>query len=331
MSTHFSPQRAIYGAGWDVPLAPTGGDRSARRCPASTRTTPARRCSPRRAARRPRNSSRRSSWPRRRHQAQQRLRRGPAATGPRVAGARRRRGRPQAARRAGAGDRRRLAAEVVPRQCALLEGEFDTAAADFDAVLAMLPGELDPKLALAATAELRGRTTKPRATTRRYGGRTTPTTAPRSGWRGSVRGRETERARSRHSTRSPPRQRISPRRARPRSRSCSTAAPPTDLDEPTLLDAGGRASALTLESATKRATIRLQVLDAALDWLQAGNTPKAATAARCRLRRSGHPDRDGTAATARWRTRRPMCGSASPWWKRPMRSGRGPEYDRRAE
>jgi serine/threonine-protein kinase PknG len=41
-------------------------------------------------------------------------------------------------------------------QCALLEGDFGSAAADFDAVLTMLPGELDPKLALAATAELRG-------------------------------------------------------------------------------------------------------------------------------------------------------------------------------
>jgi hypothetical protein len=41
-------------------------------------------------------------------------------------------------------------------QCALLEGEFDKAAADFNAVLATLPGELAPKLAIAATAELRG-------------------------------------------------------------------------------------------------------------------------------------------------------------------------------
>ena len=48
-----------------------------------------------------------------------------------------------------------------------------------------------------------------------------------------------------------------------------------DLDEPTLLDAGKRASTLTLESATKRATIRLKVLGAALDWLEAGHTPKA--------------------------------------------------------
>ena len=47
-----------------------------------------------------------------------------------------------------------------------------------------------------------------------------------------------------------------------------------DLDEPALLDAGRRASALTLESAAKRATVRLEVFGAALDWLRAGNTPK---------------------------------------------------------
>ena len=41
-------------------------------------------------------------------------------------------------------------------QCALLEDAFDKAAADFDAVLAVLPGELAPKMAIAATAELRG-------------------------------------------------------------------------------------------------------------------------------------------------------------------------------
>ena len=48
--------------------------------------------------------------------------------------------------------------------------------------------------------------------------------------------------------------------ARPRSRYCSTAATADDLDEQTLVDAGERASALTLESAAKRATIRLRVL-----------------------------------------------------------------------
>ena len=55
--------------------------------------------------------------------------------------------------RSSAGDWRLL---WYSAQCALLEGEFDKAAADFDTVLATLPGELAPKLALAATAELRG-------------------------------------------------------------------------------------------------------------------------------------------------------------------------------
>ena len=40
-------------------------------------------------------------------------------------------------------------------QCALLEGEFDKAAEDFNEVMALLPGELAPKMAIAATAEMR--------------------------------------------------------------------------------------------------------------------------------------------------------------------------------
>ena len=55
-------------------------------------------------------------------------------------------------------------------QCALLEGALDDAATEFDAVLAMLPGELAPKVALAATAELRGADDEAaRATIRRFG------------------------------------------------------------------------------------------------------------------------------------------------------------------
>ena len=78
------------------------------------------------------------------------------------------------------------------------------------------------------------------------------------------------------STRSPPPQRISPRQARAAIEILLDGRTAENLDEPTLLDAGKRASALTLESATKRATIRLNVLGAALDWLEAGNTPKTA-------------------------------------------------------
>ena len=60
-----------------------------------------------------------------------------------------------------------------------------------------------------------------------------------------------------------------------------------DLDEPTLLDAGKRTSALTLESAAKRATIRLKVLGSALDWLQAGNTPKTSRLLGCEFDEPG--------------------------------------------
>ena len=126
-----------------------------------------------------------------------------------------------------------------------------------------------------------------------------------------------------------PRQRITPRQAPPPSRSSSTDETSDNVDEPTLLDAGTRASTLTLESATKRATIRLKVLGAALDWLEAGNTPKASAAATVPTSTRRHPHRDGAVVPRSWRTRRPTCGSASLWWRRQMRSGRGPGYERR--
>jgi serine/threonine-protein kinase PknG len=50
---------------------------------------------------------------------------------------------------------------------------------------------------------------------------------------------------------------------------------PENLDEQTLLDAGKRTAELNLESAAKRATIRLRVFGAALDWLQAGHKTTA--------------------------------------------------------
>ncbi len=111
-------------------------------------------------------------------------------------------------------------------QCALLEGEFDKAAADFNAVLAMLPGELPPNWRSRPPLKCATRARTPRAITRRCGEQTTTMSAPHSGWRGSVRERETEPARSRRWTRSPPRRRISPLQPRPQSRSCSTAGPP---------------------------------------------------------------------------------------------------------
>jgi serine/threonine-protein kinase PknG len=160
-------------------------------------------------------------------------------------------------------------------QCALLEGEFDKAAADFDAVLAMLPGELAPKLAIAATAELHGA----RDDAMRY---------YEMAWRtersyySAAFGLARLRARMGDRTDA-----VAAMDQVPSSSAHFTVAgataieilldgrEPENADEQTLLDAGERTAALNLESAEKRATIRLKVLSAALGWLRAGNTSTA--------------------------------------------------------
>jgi serine/threonine-protein kinase PknG len=160
-------------------------------------------------------------------------------------------------------------------QCALLEDEFDKAAADFDTVLATLPGELAPKLAIAATAELR----EMRLEAARYF--ETVWRTDRS-YVSAVFGLARQRMRAAD--------RAGAIRALdqvPADSAHFTAAgataieilldgqTPESLDEPTLLDAGKRAAALTVESTTKRALIRLSVLGAALGWLRAGNQNRA--------------------------------------------------------
>ena len=157
----------------------------------------------------------------------------------------------------------------------------------------MLPGELDPKLALAATAELRGAYDE---AARYYETvwRTNHSFYSAAFGLARLRARAGDRAGA-----------IATLDQITTASAHFTAAGTTaieilldgrtsdNLDEPTLLDAGKRASTLTLESATKRATIRLKVLGAALDWLEAGNTPEGGPALRCRLRRGRHPHRDG--------------------------------------
>jgi serine/threonine-protein kinase PknG len=161
-------------------------------------------------------------------------------------------------------------------QCALLEGEFDKAAADFTEVLAVLPGELTPKLAIAATAELRAAHDD---AARYY----------ETVWRtdhsyvSAAFGLARQRARAGDRAGA-----ITALDQVPTASAHFTPAAASAIEillegheaktlkEQTLLDAGKRTSALTLESATKRATIRLLALGAALGWLRAGNTPKAA-------------------------------------------------------
>lgn len=155
-------------------------------------------------------------------------------------------------------------------QCALLDGELDQAGADFTAVLAMLPGELAPKLAIAGTAELRG----DHDTAARYYELVWQTDhtyfsaafglarqRARTGDRdGAILALDQVPASSAHFTAA---------RASAIDVLLGGRTPET-LDEQILLDAGTRTTALTLESAAKRAAIRLKVLGAALGWLQSG-------------------------------------------------------------
>jgi serine/threonine-protein kinase PknG len=141
-------------------------------------------------------------------------------------------------------------------------------------VLSSLPGELAPKLAIAATAELRGS----RDDAMRYYDAVWRT--DRS-YLSAAFGlsRQRERAGDRVNA-------IAALDQIPSASSHFTAAGATaievllegrtseHLDEQTLLDADKRAGALNLESTSKRATIRLRVLDAALDWLRHGNKTK---------------------------------------------------------
>jgi serine/threonine-protein kinase PknG len=160
-------------------------------------------------------------------------------------------------------------------QCALLEDEFEKAAADFDVVLATLPGELAPKLAIAATAELRGM--RPEAA--RYYETVWRTD---HGYVSAVFGLARQRVRADDRAGA-----IRVLDQVPTDSAYFTAAgataieilldgrEPESLDEQTLLDAGRRAAALNVESTTKRAMIRLWVLGAALGWLRAGNQTSA--------------------------------------------------------
>ncbi|WP_284235377.1 serine/threonine-protein kinase [Mycobacterium antarcticum] len=155
-------------------------------------------------------------------------------------------------------------------QCALLEDELGHAAADFDTVLATLPGELAPKLAMAATAELRGarkdalryyemvwRTDQSYVSAAFGLARQRERTGDRAG---AVFALDQIPAASAHFTDA----------GATAIEILLEGRTSKDLDEQTLLDVDRRAGALTLESTAKRATIRLRVLSAALEWLLPG-------------------------------------------------------------
>ena len=161
-------------------------------------------------------------------------------------------------------------------QCALLEGALDKAAAEFEAVLAELPGELAAKMAIAATAELRGE----REVAARY---------YETVWRtdhsyvSAAFGLARQRVHAGDTAGAITALDQVPTDSAHFTPAAATAIEilldgrtPENLDEGTLLDAGKRAAELNLESVTKRATIRLGILGAALGWLRAGHKASAA-------------------------------------------------------
>lgn len=158
-------------------------------------------------------------------------------------------------------------------QCALLEQHFDTATAEFGSVLASLPGELAPKVAIAAAAELAGEhevaakyyetvwRTDRGYVSAAFG---LARQRARAGDRiGAVEALDQVASTSAQFTAA----RVCAIEVLLDDRTCDT------LDEATLADTGSRAAALTLESAQRRAGIKLLVFEAALGWLQDGNTP----------------------------------------------------------
>jgi serine/threonine-protein kinase PknG len=160
-------------------------------------------------------------------------------------------------------------------QCALLEGDFDRAASDFDTVLATLPGELAPKIAIAATAELQG--ARDRAA-HYYGTvwRTDHSYVSAAFGLARQRVHAGDRAGAIAALDQVPTDsaHFTPAAATAIEILLDGRAPES-LDEPTLVDAGKRAAALNLESATKRATMQLGILGAALGWLRSGHKASA--------------------------------------------------------
>ncbi|MDA2891164.1 protein kinase [Mycolicibacterium sp. BiH015] len=161
-------------------------------------------------------------------------------------------------------------------QCALLEGDFGRANKDFDEVLSALPGELAPKMAIAATAELRGAfSDADRYYTTIWRTDSTYISAAFGVARHGARTGNTAGAIAALD-------RISPSTAY--FTLARTAAVEMMLDRDTcrardehmIVEAGSRAAAINLASAAAAAQLQLTVFTVALDWLEAGNTPQAA-------------------------------------------------------
>lgn len=171
-------------------------------------------------------------------------------------------------------------------QAALLNGDYPSAAADFEAVYAALPGEPAPKLALAAALELGA------AAARAENPDTEPPELSRAlalyevVWRtdhtylsaafGAARLRRTGGDRTGAVAVLDQVDRTSSMFTEARVAAVETLLThrdPADLDETLLRATGERVDRLRLDSRTRTAQVRMFVLEAALNWIRSGQQP----------------------------------------------------------
>ncbi len=190
----------------------------------------------------------------------------------------------------------------------LLDREYERAFANFDEVFRVLPGEIAPKLALAATAELilqQWDTPDPEHW-RAYAEKTYETV-----WRTdrgvvsaafglarqlAANGRVTEAVQALDAV--PAASRCFTTARMTAVLFMLTAAPVAELDEFTLHISASRVSSLP-RGESRAVQMRVLVLGAALAWLQAGNTPKRPDATLFGAPFTEHELREGTEATLR--------------------------------
>ncbi|MET9215083.1 MULTISPECIES: tetratricopeptide repeat protein [unclassified Nocardia] len=168
-------------------------------------------------------------------------------------------------------------------QAALLTGEYATAAADFEAVYAALPGEPAPKLALAAALELGAAQTEAVAAQHDRAlalyelvWRTDHTYL--SGAFGAARLRRASADRTGAVAVLDQVDRSSSMFTEARVSAVETLLAdraPAELDEALLREAGERVERLSLDSRTRTARVRMRVLEAALNWIRSGQRPRA--------------------------------------------------------
>lgn len=168
-------------------------------------------------------------------------------------------------------------------QAALLTGDHASAAADFEAVYAALPGEPAPKMALAAALELGAVAAEAAAAQRDRAlalyelvWRTDHTYLSAAVGAARLRRAKADRAGA-----------VAVLDQVDRGSSMFTEArvsavetllagrAPGELDETLLREAGERVERLSLDSRTRTARVRMRVLEAALNWIRSGQRPSA--------------------------------------------------------